>query len=105
MALTKLPSKDPGETVDVSYIFGNELAPGETIVGVTSTCTVFSAMPVTATDPSPTSVLVGTPSVASTSIQRVYGGLDANVYEILGTGTTNLGRVLVRKGLLPVSSS
>jgi hypothetical protein len=105
MSFTTLPAKDPGETVDISFVFGNELGVGETVSTVACVCTVLSAIPVIATDPAPSAVLVGTPSVAATSIQRVHGGLDANTYELLCTATTNLGRVLIRKGIMPVMTN
>ena len=97
MAFTTLPAKDPAETVTVSFLFGQELLTGETINGCTISASVLSG-----TDLNPAAVLNGAPTVSSTVLQSVTGGLDGVVYFLKATATTNQSRTLVRKGALPV---
>ena len=103
MAFTTLPSKDPSETVTVSFVFGPELGTGETISSSVVTCSVMAGSG--AGDPNPSAVLNGASSGASTVLQSVTGGLDGVTYFLKATGTTSLGRVLVRKGALPVAAN
>jgi hypothetical protein len=100
MAFTMLNAKDPGETVTLSFIFSNELQAGETITGCTVICTVLAGSGVA--DPAPSAVLSGVPTLGSTVLQSVTGGLDGVTYFLKATATTNQSRVLVRKGALPV---
>ena len=100
MAFTTLPTKDPSETVTVSFVFGNELGGGETVSSATVTCTVMSGSG--SADPTPSAVLAGVPTLGSTILQSVTGGLDGVTYFLKATALTSQGRVLVRKGALPV---
>ena len=102
MSSTQLPSKDPTESVYITFAYASELGSGETVGSATVTCTVLSGV-----DPNPSAVLVGAPSVQSPNVvQEVTGGLDGNQYLLLCVAPlAGSARVLTRKGLLPVSSS
>jgi len=99
---TMLPSKDPAETVVVSFLFASEVLAGETVSSCTVVASVYAGL-----DPTPAAVLSGTVdlSLAPTVMQKVAAGVDGTTYLLKATATLSTGRVLIRKGILPVTSA
>lgn len=97
---TLWPDKDPAESLLVAtFAYANELQAGESIASAAITCTVLSG-----TDPSPASMLVGSPQISGSNVlQNFSGGVDGVTYTLRCVATMSpTGRVLVRAATLPV---
>jgi hypothetical protein len=96
---TLLPNKDPRESVVVSFLFANDLQPGEILLTCTITATVDSGY-----DATPEAILFGTPDLSHTPtvLHEVRGGNHGTTYKLRAEGATDKGRPLLRVGLLPV---
>ena len=101
MASTQLPSKTPGEIINVTFAYASELGSSETIQSAAITCAVLSG-----TDPSPAAMLLGSASIQTSNvIQGVQAGLDGCSYQLECLATlTPSGRVLARIGILPIAN-
>lgn len=99
---TSWPSKDPAEVLVVTFDFSSEVDSGESI----SAAQVYAEV-VFGTDPIPTAVLSGSPSVAGGAVlQAVNGGVDGAVYGVRCVATLSpTGRVLVLAANLPVRTA
>lgn len=97
--------KAPGELVALTYVFGNGLAPGETLTSSISVAVVVQQ----GTDPNPGAILNGGPGLDSTTTQvivPVQGGINNTVYEITVTvATSNAKKTLVLSAALPVRNA
>lgn len=94
----RLPPKDPAETKMLRFVFGADLADGETIASVT-----VSAATEAGVDASPANVLMGSPTVSGGDVlQRVHGGLAGCDYRLRCLATTSAGLVHLASGCLPV---
>jgi hypothetical protein len=92
--LPKYPTEDRLYTVS----FAGKLGPTETLETGSVTCELFSG-----TDSSPHNLVYGGTSITSPyATQIIRGGLAGNLYTLVWTGITNLGRTLVIVGQLPV---
>ena len=90
------PQIEVGETYPAEFNFGLYLAVGETISGATSTATVFAG-----SDPSPSSILDGSPTISGTVVtQKVYGGVSGVIYNVTVVVTTSAGNVFSLAGKL-----
>jgi hypothetical protein len=79
------------ENEQFTFDFSPAMGTGETITSATSTALVVSG-----TDASPTSILLGSPVVSGQqAAQRVYGGLDGVIYRIQMTVITSSANTLV----------
>lgn len=93
----KITSENEQFTFDYSTV----MATGETISTATCVVTVQNG-----TDPSPSSILVGTPVVSGQlAAQRIYNGLDGVIYRIAMTVTSSLSNTYTIVADLPVLSS
>lgn len=91
--------KDPIEVLELTMDFTQWLQAGETIATCPWICTVSNG-----TDPSPSSLLSGSPTIAAGLVkQLVHGGLDGVTYLFEATATTNLGHVYVGRATLAVA--
>jgi hypothetical protein len=97
-----LPSKNPTEVVTISFMFGSEIATGDSISGCSVTATTFNGV-----DSNPSAILYGVPnlSLAPTVMQRITGGLTGCQYHLKAVATLVSGGVLVREAILPVQSN
>lgn len=83
-----------------SFDFNPVLQPAETLN--TAACTAITAQ---GTDPNPSAILSGTPTVSSGKAnQRVIGGVADNTYRLIMTVTTNQGNTYTCVGDIPVYS-
>jgi len=81
----KLTTENEQFTFDFSPVLGST----ETLSTATCTVTVKSG-----TDPTPSAIKVGSPSISGTkATQRIYNGLDGVIYRIEMTVTTSLTNV------------
>lgn len=99
MSMLTLPVKDPEERVFLRFNFAKEIPAADAVVGATITAALTAGV-----DPTPAAVLDGAPILGTRDAgQWVRGGVDGASYQIKCVATTQLGRVLVLRGLLPVS--
>ena len=90
--------KDPTEVLELTMDFTLWLQAGETIVSCPWVCTVSNG-----TDPSPSAMLSGSPTIAAGLVKHdVRGGLDGVTYLFEATATTSLGHVYVGRATLEV---
>jgi hypothetical protein len=92
VTLVVFPSKDTGETIPLVFNFSDKLQFGETISGSSLSVSVFSG-----TDPSPNSILSGSPVNAATQVtQSITGGVAGVIYTIVclvtATGSHNYAK-------------
>jgi hypothetical protein len=81
----KLTTENEQFTFDFSPVLGST----ETISSATCTATVKEG-----TDPTPSSILVGSPAISgSKTTQRISAGLDGVIYRLEMTATTSLSNV------------
>jgi len=81
-----------------SFDFNPVLSTGETLS--TATCTAITLQ---GTDPSPSSILSGTPVISlGKATQRVTGGVADNTYRLIMTVTTSLSNTFTCTGDIPV---
>ncbi len=79
------------ENEQFTFDFSPAMGIGETITASSSTALVVSG-----TDASPTSILQGSPVVSGQQVgQRIYAGLDGVIYRIQMTVTTSAANTLV----------
>ena len=84
-----------------AFDFSQVLASGETLS--TATCSVIV---MNGTDPSPSSILVGSAAISGAKAnQRISGGVSEVTYRLVMTVTTSLGNTYTSVGDLPVYSS
>lgn len=84
-----------------SFDFSQVLAASETIN--TASCTVIVK---DGTDPSPSSILVGSAAIiGAKATQRISGGISEVTYRLIMTITTSLSNTYTAVGDLPVYSS
>lgn len=96
--------KGPGETYPVGMDFGPVLSSvipsGQSLSSATCSISIYSG-----NDPSPSSVLSGSPTVSgTTAFQTVTAGLDGTTYQLTFTGTSSSGLVLQGSAILPVQT-
>ncbi|MER2545909.1 MAG: hypothetical protein ABTS16_21150 [Candidatus Accumulibacter phosphatis] len=92
------PAKDPEEALVAEFYYANEVQAGETITGMSVSCSVLSGV-----DPDPAAVLNGTPTISGSSVlQPFHAGLDGVNYRLRCVATFSSGRILVRAASLPV---
>lgn len=96
-----LPAKDPAETILVGVDFTEDLGT-ETMATIGWVCAVISG-----TDPSASSMLLGSPINGSAPEFRhmVQAGVAGNLYDLRVTITTSGGRTLVGTVELPVRTA
>lgn len=96
------PSKDPGESVNLTFDFSSNLPAGVTLIGPLGVAVSVQS----GTDGNPSAILNGTAGFDSSStkvVQPVTAGISGVTYEIeITSPTTNPTIVLVLPGLLPV---
>ena len=98
----RFDDKNPSESFSLTFDMSAGLSGAETLTGTpTASISVLSG-----TDASPSSVLVGSPTLAGANLQvlvSVTGGLNAVDYEIkVVSATTNASKTLALVGILPV---
>lgn len=87
-----------GDNRPVEFDFTDDLQAGETLASGTIECTVYQG-----TDANPTAVMQGSAAVATPVLsQNAAPTLEGNVYQLLALGTTSLGNVYAKAGLLAV---
>ena len=92
----KITTENEQFTFDYSPVLGTT----ETILSATCTVEVKEG-----TDPTPSAILVGSPSISGSQVaQRVSGGLDGVIYRLQMTATTSATNVYTIVGDLPVLS-
>jgi hypothetical protein len=97
---TSFSYKITTENEQFTFDFSPIMASAETISSATCAVEVVSG-----TDSSPSSILVGTPTVSGQQVaQRISGGLDGVIYRIEMTATTSLTNVYTIVADLPVLS-
>lgn len=97
MHLERLSDKDPREVITISKGFAPLLQSGETISNPVVTAAVASG-----TDPNPSAILSGAPSISGSDVlQKITGGIDGVDYLITFKVNTNLGHVYVEAVILP----
>lgn len=104
-AMQLFPTKDPGESLDLTFDFSTNLPAAVSLNGTISVAvTVLEG-----TDASPSAILNGSPAVDSTGtrvIVPVIGGLSGVLYEIKVTAASTISTIiLVLAGALPVRSA
>jgi len=93
--------KRTGETLIITFDFRNILTTGETIES-----SVWSVGVKSGSDPSPSSMLSGSPSISGTLVShKVTGGVDKTVYSLLGQIVTSIGQTIEGVGLVHVTDS
>ena len=86
------------ENEQFTFDFSPIMSSSETISSATCTIEVKEG-----TDPSPSSIKVGTPAISGQTVaQRISGGLDGVIYRIEVTATTSLTNVYTIVADLPV---
>ena len=100
--MTMLSSKDPVETIVLSFALAGLLGTGETLTSVTS----VSAWVEAGADPSPAAILSGSSSIVggTTIVQAVTGGINGTYYAVQVVAATSAGQVLADTVVLPVIS-
>ena len=92
----KITTENEQFTFDYSPVLGLT----ETILSATCTVEVKEG-----TDPTPSAILVGSPSISGSQVaQRISGGLDGVIYRLQMTATTSATNVYTIVGDLPVLS-
>ena len=92
----KLTTENEQFTFDFSTVLGSS----ETISSATMVVQVKDG-----TDPNPSAILVGTPTISGSRVaQRIYGGLDQVTYRLEMSATTSLSNVYTLVADLPVLS-
>tara|TARA_R110000868_G_scaffold40733_1_gene140278 strand:- start:1642 stop:1953 length:312 start_codon:yes stop_codon:yes gene_type:complete len=92
----KITTENEQFTFDYSPVLGTT----ETILSATCTVEVKEG-----TDPTPSAILVGSPSISGSQVaQRISGGLDGVIYRLQMTATTSATNVYTIVGDLPVLS-
>jgi len=91
--------KTPDASYSASFDFSANLAVGETLSTTSTTAAVYSG-----TDPTPSSIFSGAPTVSGKQvIQTTSGGVEGTVYYLYCSATTSLGKVLSREGYLAIA--
>jgi hypothetical protein len=86
------------ENEQFTFDFSPIMASGETISSATCTIEVKEG-----TDPTPSSIKVGSPAISGQQVaQRITGGLDGVIYRVEMTATTSLTNVYTIVADLPV---
>lgn len=99
MSTPKFSSKDPIETVLVSFDFMNLLSPHETITG-----SVWSIETISGIDVNPSAMLyMGTSVNGSFTLQLITGGIEGNVYHIHSLIRTSLNQTLRLTGSMEIT--
>ena len=99
MSVELFSEKDPGETLTCAMDFVNILATGETISAASISISTYAGV-----DASSSSLLSGAVSISGTQIRHnIQGGLDGVTYRLRFVATTNLSKVYVGAGYLPVN--
>jgi hypothetical protein len=92
----KITTENEQFTFDYSPVLGLT----ETILSATCTVEVKEG-----TDPNPSAIKVGSPSISGSQVaQRISGGLDGVIYRLQMTATTSATNVYTIVGDLPVLS-
>lgn len=98
MALVIFPSKPVGETAPYVFDFSDKLQFGETITGASVALAVIAG-----TDPSPESMLSGSPTfTATTASQNITAGIAGVTYAIVCTVTASNSHNYIQQGSLAV---
>jgi len=102
LGMQRFDTKDPAESVPLTFNFAPDLATGEQLSGTPSvSVSVSSGM-----DASPAAILNGAAGLDSTLtqvVQPVRAGNQGTEYQIVVTcGTTNVNKTLTLVGILPV---
>lgn len=96
------PAKDPAEAIYLGFDYAAELETGETLSG---SPTVTASL-IAGTDPTPSALLSGSPSVVGAVVlQRVVGGVASASYTLRCQVATSASRVLVLAATLPVRTA
>lgn len=102
MSALTFPDKAPAEIVFLGFDFAADLDTGETISG---TPTITASL-VAGTDPTPSAIISGIPSVVGALVvQRVGGGIAGASYRLTCQITLDSSRVLVLAATLPVRTA
>lgn len=89
MNLGTFDPRHPAESEPLGFGFAARLATGETVASA-----VFTIEVVEGTDPSASSMLVGSPTTTSTgAFQRVSGGVAGCTYELKCVATTSASNI------------
>ena len=101
MKATKFSEKHPSELINATFDFTNDLGSTETITTAAVTIRVLKG-----TDASPSSILVGSPSVVTPAnkmiVQPLQNGVEFVDYLLTALVNTSAGRKLVLQAILPV---
>lgn len=96
------PEKDPAEAIFLGFDYAADLDTAETLSG---SPTVTASL-IAGTDPTPSALLSGSPSVVGAVVlQRVVGGVAGASYTLRCQITTSASRVLVLAATLPVRTA
>lgn len=91
------PLKNPSETLTLTFDF--------TAQGATLSPVVTASSALGVTDPSPSAILSGSPSMSGNILsQKVTGGVSGTTYELLASAADVSGNVYVQQLYLPVIS-
>lgn len=104
-AMQTFPTKDPAESLDLTFDFSTNLPAGVSLNGVI----VVTVSVLEGTDGSPSAIINGAPAVDATGarvVQPVKGGYSGVLYEVKVQASTTLPSIiLVLAGALPVRSA
>lgn len=95
-----LPGKLIGESLTVNVPFADMLGNGEIVIAVVVSITVFSG-----SDPTPSNVLLGVPTIDPTNTIAIFtltGGVSGVTYIIAVQATGSSSNVAVKEGYLTI---
>jgi hypothetical protein len=98
--MIQLPDIAPGETPVITFKFGREMLPGETL----ASCSVFVAV-VAGVDPNPQGILFQQVDMSQppNALQQIRPTIDGVTYLLVAKGTLNTTRVIFRQGQIRVA--
>jgi hypothetical protein len=96
---TKIDTKDPDETILLSFDFTEYLNSGETVASAT-----YESVIKVGTDPSAAGMITGTPTSGTICKTLVKDGLHNNDYVVSCIATTTLGQKIKLSYYVPVRS-
>lgn len=92
------PTKRSDARIPIEFPFADQLQFGETISGQAVTCVVSSG-----TDPTPSNVLFGAPTLSGTNVtQVVTAGVEGVIYQLVCAVTGSLGHIYTKGAKLAV---
>jgi hypothetical protein len=95
---TLIDAKTASTDLSAVFDFARDITGGEVINSASTTATVYSG-----TDPTPSAVTLGPPTIfGRQTIQILTGGVLGVTYNIVCTIVTSLGQTLIREGYLVV---